>query len=182
MRTLPWCLAALLAFAHPLSAQQGEPPAGAAVPAEPAGLRHPMSDPNLLLVAGVTADLANVHPNGGLMAMFGRAGWGVMALGMGGRGGGYDSGLAAGAATRRLARGSTWNATVFGGYGVYGERGHTGIERDAGGLLAGSILVVRIGPLGVAGVVTHMTGTYDRPDVTNAFRFHVPRLSLGVAF
>jgi len=182
MRILPWYLAVLLAAAHPLAAQTPTASTALIQGVERESPRASLSDPNLLLIGGLTTDVTHVHPSGGVLAMYGRGGWGAAALGMAGRGGGYDSGLAGGAATRRLARGSAWNASVFAGYGIYGERGRTEIERAAGGLLAGTVLVLRAGPVGLAGVLTHMTGTYDGPDVTNAFRFHVPRISIGIAF
>jgi hypothetical protein len=99
-----------------------------------------------------------------------------------GRGGEYQSVLLGAAASRRIVRGEWWSLLAFGGYGLYGERGSIGIERDSHGVLFGVNGRWRVGPLTLAGVYSHLTGSYDETDVPAPFRFHVPRLSLGVGF
>jgi hypothetical protein len=156
-----------LACAAPLSAQ----PAGAVMP-----------DQHLLLLGGVTPDPDRPHLSAGLAAGAAWNGWGVEALGMGGRGGEYESLLLGLAASRRVARGERWSLQAFAGYGFYGERGPTQIERDSRGVLLGATARWRVGPISLAAVYSHLTGRYDEPDVTSPFRVNVPRVALGVGF
>jgi hypothetical protein len=173
-------LLAWVASAGLLSAQAAPAPSAGAMP-----------DAHLLVLGGATlqrtdggidADPPPPHLALGLTAGAARQGWGLLALAMGGRGGDHHSTLLGGAASRRVARGAGWSLLLFGGYGIYGERGYTGIERDAPGFLFGATARWRVGPLTLAGVYSHLTGSYDETDVVSPFRFHVPRFSLGVGF
>lgn len=150
-----------------------------------------MRDAHVLLLGGATlqrSESENLtstrlpHLALGFTAGAAEDGWGALALGMGGRGGEYDSALLGAAASRRIQRGEWWSLLAFGGYGVYAERGASGIERDSHGILFGVTARWRVGPLTLAGVYSHLTGSYDETDVPAPFRFHVPRLSLGVGF
>src|SRR5690606_11661086 len=69
---------------------------------------------------------------------------------------------------------------AFGGYGLYAEKGCSGIERDAGGVLAGAMVSARLGSFTVALAFSDLPGEYDEDDVSAPFRFRVPRRSLGV--
>jgi hypothetical protein len=122
------------------------------------------------------------HAAAGALVRLERSGWGVLGLGMAGRGGEYTSLLTGGAVSRTLVGGERLGVAAFGGYGRYGEEGATGIRRDAAGVLYGGIATYRAGPLKIALVASDLTGRYDGADVSRGFSFHVPRVSLGVGF
>lgn len=134
---------------------------------------------DLFALGGVTADPARLHPAAGPMVRVGYRGWAVLGLGTVGSGADYDSRLLAGALSRRLVRWSRLDVSAFAGYGAYFEEGPTGISRDAGGLLYGGMITFRAGRFPLVLLVSDLVGSYDEPDVTAPFDFHVPRLSFG---
>jgi hypothetical protein len=137
---------------------------------------------SLIRIEGTTGESPGPHLTAGATTGVATGGWGILGLGMLGRGGGYDSTLLGAALSRRVIRGANWSILVFGGVGSYAETGDTGIERDAFGVLFGGTARWRVGAVTFAGQYSHVTGTYDKPDVSAPFRFHVPRISVGVGF
>ena len=137
---------------------------------------------SLVRIEGTTTESPGLHLTAGATAGFAAQGWGILGLGMIGRSGGYESTLLGAALSRRLVRGANWSILAFGGVGTYAEKGETGTERDAFGLLFGGTARYRVGGLTFAAQYSHVTGNYDKPDVSAPFRFHVPRISVGVGF
>jgi len=136
----------------------------------------------LLALGSIGTDIDRPHVAGGGLFQFGYRRASVFALGMIGTGGDYASRLAGGGLAVRLATVGPLELGAFGGYGLYAEKGWSGIERDAGGVLAGAMVSARLGSFTVALAFSDLTGEYDEDDVSAPFRFHVPRLSLGVGF
>src|SRR5690606_13312613 len=102
-------------------------------------------------VTGVqTCALPISHVAGGGLFQFGYRRASVFALGMIGTGGDYASRLAGGGLAVRLATVGPLELGAFGGYGLYAEKGWSGIERDAGGVLAGAMVSARLGSFTVA--------------------------------
>jgi hypothetical protein len=137
---------------------------------------------SLVRIEGTTTESPGLHLTAGATAGAATRGWGILGLGMIGRSGGYESTLLGAALSRRVVRGGNWSILAFGGVGTYAETGETGTERDAFGALFGGTARYRVGGVTLAAQYSHVTGTYDKPDVSAPFRFHVPRISVGVGF
>ena len=134
------------------------------------------------VLGSIGTDIDRLHYAGGALLQVGYRRMSVLGLGMMGSGGDYESMLAGGGLAVRLVTVGPLDLTAFGGYGLYSEEGWSGIERDAGGLLAGAMMAVRLGTFRVALAFSDLTGEYGEDDVLEPFRFHVPRLSLGLGF
>jgi hypothetical protein len=137
---------------------------------------------SLVRIEGTTNEAAGTHLAAGATAGAAVQGWGIVGLGMFGRGGSYDSTLLGAALSRRVIRGGNWSILVFGGVGTYAETGETGIERDAFGLLFGGTARWQVGGVTFAGHYSHITGKYDKSDVSAPFDFNVPRIAVGIGF
>lgn len=141
-----------------------------------------------LALGGITAvragmsSLDSMHYAGGAIVQVEVRRFGVMGLGMLGRGGEYESTLVGAALSVRVLTAGPLELTGFGGYGWYSEEGWTGIRRDSGGPLFGGLAMLRAGRVAIGVALTDLTGRYDGADVREPFRFHVPRLSLGLGF
>ena len=133
-------------------------------------------------LGSIGTDIDRLHYAGGGLLQVGYRRVSVLGLGMLGGGGDYESLLAGGGLAVRLVTAGPLELTAFGGYGLYSEEGWSGIERDAGGVLAGAMVAVRLGAFRVALAFSDLTGEYGEDDVPEPFRFHVPRLSLGLGF
>ena len=135
---------------------------------------------DLLAMVGVTANPSRVHAAGGVSAGVDWRGWGVIALGMLGRGGDYESSLLAGAGTRRLFRMGRLSVAALAGYGSYAEDAPNGARRKANGVLLGGIARVRLGSMSLGVMISDLTGSYGGLRVAEPFRFHVLRYSVGI--
>jgi len=133
-------------------------------------------------LGSIGTDIDRPHYAGGGLLQLGYRRVSAMALGMIGTGGDYESRLAGGGLAVRLVTAGPLEVAAFGGYGLYSEKGWSGIERDAGGVLAGAMASARLGGFRVALAFSDLTGEYGEDDVSEPFRFHVPRLSLGLGF
>lgn len=165
---------ALLAVASEVSAQRAsrrfQPDGGIGVHAR------------VFALGSIGTDIDRPHYGGGglLQVGYGRAS--ALALGLAGTGGDYESLLVGGGLGVRLLTTGTFELTAFGGYGMYSEKGWSGIERDAGGILAGALVSARLGALRVALAFSDLMGEYGEDDVSEPFSFHAPRISIGVGF
>src|SRR5690606_20752269 len=165
---------ALLAVASEVSAQRAsrrfQPDGGIGVHAR------------VFALGSIGTDIDRPHYGGGglLQVGYGRAS--ALALGLAGTGGDYESLLVGGGLGVRLLTTGPFELTAFGGYGMYSEKGWSGIERDAGGILAGALVSARLGALRVALAFSDLMGEYGEDDVSEPFSFHAPRISIGVGF
>lgn len=133
-------------------------------------------------LGSIGTDVDRPHYGGGGLLQLGYRRVSVLALGTFGTGGDYESRLVGGGLAVRLLTAGPLELAAFGGYGLYSEEGWSGIERDAGGILAGAMMSARLGAFRVALAFSDLTGEYGEDDASEPFRFHVPRLSLGVGF
>jgi len=134
----------------------------------------------LFALGSIGTDVDRLHYAGGGLLQLGYRRVSAMALGMIGTGGDYESRLAGGGVAVRLFTSGPLELSAFGGYGLYSEKAWSGIERDAGGVLAGALVSARVRGFRVALAFSDLTGEYGEDDVAEPFRFHVPRLSLGL--
>lgn len=135
---------------------------------------------DFLALGGITANPSRAHAAGGLWASVDWSGWGVLALGTLGRGGDYESRLFAGAGTRRLFSLGKLSVAALVGYGSYAENAPNGTSREANGVLFGGIARVRFGNMSLGFMISDLTANYDGLRVTEPFRFHVLRYSVGI--
>lgn len=163
-------IVALLAAARGLAAQPGE--------ARPARGFHA----HAFALGSITTDVDRPHVAGGGLVQLGYGRTSLLGIGTIGRGGDYESVLVGGALALRIATVGRVALGGFGGYGLYREEGWSGIERDAGGILFGALATTRLGRATVALALSDLAGEYGEDDIAEPFRFHVPRLSVGLGF
>ncbi len=156
--------------------QQRPPPATAVQEREESGLI------GVQLIGGVTTFTNAPHAVVGGFLNIGRGQWTVLGVGMLGTGSDYDSRVFSAALGRRLKSAGRLTLAVFAGYGEYREVGLSEIERAASGPWLGGVVTVDIHPFVGSVMLSDLFGRYDDSDVSDPFRFHVPRLVFGIGF
>ncbi len=156
--------------------QQRPPPATAVQEREESGLI------GVQLIGGVTTFTNAPHAVVGGFLNIGRGQWNVLGVGMLGTGSDYDSRVFSAALGRRLKSAGRLTLAVFAGYGEYREVGLSEIERAASGPWLGGVVTVDIHPFVGSVMLSDLFGRYDDSDVSDPFRFHVPRLVFGIGF
>lgn len=169
-----WAVVSVLAAASVAAAQVPDATAAAGPQAE--------SVFHVQALGSVALATDRPHVAGGALVQLGRGAVSAVALGMLGTGGDYESRLVGGGIGARLTRLGPADLTGIGGYGRYREEGWSGIRRDAGGILLGGLAVLDLGGIALSAGMVHLVGRYDGDDVSDPFRFHVPRVTLGLGF
>lgn len=110
------------------------------------------------------------------------SGWGALALGELGHGRGYDSRLLGGGLSRRVVTGGPVRLSLFGGWAHYSETTVGDRDRSTGAPLYGLAASLDLGSVLLSLTFHDLWGRYDGADVPESFRFHVPRLAIGIGF